>query len=291
MSNYTLAPVMALINPSTGEIAGFRAPNGKEYAFPGNSLIPSSGTIATESQSVGLNITIAGAGTTLTNPIIQTVNSVNGFTQESIQNKNAGTSASSDFIAYPDNNSNDITGFADIGMTSSAFSDAAYTVTGQNEAYIFASAPSGASKSGSLVIATDSTGTNNNVEFFVGGFNKAKSAYSSRFLGANGLLQIEEGLGITAKTIVNNGATTTYTIAAKKNYVYMTTSAASMAFTLPAASANIDGLVIDVVLSAGVATVTWASTGATFVGAPAAMSANVPVRMIYNHATLIWYPF
>jgi len=237
-----------------------------------------------------LSIDIAGTRTTLTNPALQAVNSVNNFTQEAIQNKSAGTSASADFIAYPDNNTNDLTGFADMGMTSSGFTDAAYTVTGQNEAYIFGSAPSGASKSGSLVIATDSTGTNNNIDFFVGGFNKAKTAFSARVLGSNGMFQVNEGLSYLAKSVVANGATTTITIAAKKSYVYITSTAVSLAFTLPAGAAAIDGLVLTMVVDTTIATLTWASAGTTFVGAPAASTANIPIRMIYDHASLKWYP-
>lgn len=238
-----------------------------------------------------LQIIVGGAPATLTNPLLQSTNSVNDYTQISSQNKSAGVNASADHICYPDNvTSSDLTGFADVGITSSGFAQAAYTVTGQNEAYLFGSAPSGASKSGSLVIATDSTGTNNNIEFYVGGFNKLKTAYSARILGSNGLFQVSEGLSWLSKVISANGATVTYTLAAKKNYAYITTSAASLAFTLPAGAAAIDGLLVTIVTDTSVATLTWASTGATFVGAPAASVANTPIRMIYDHASLKWYP-
>lgn len=238
-----------------------------------------------------LSIIVAGTPATLTNPLLQTTNSVNDYTQISSQNKSAGANASADHIAYPDNvTSSDLTGFVDIGITSSAFAQAAYTVTGANEAYLFGSAPSGASKSGSLVIATDSTGTNNNIDFYVGGFSKAKTAYSARFLGSNGLFQVKEGLSWMGKVISANGATVTYTLAAKLNYAYITTSAASLAFTLPAGAAAIDGLLVTIVTDTSVATLTWASTGTTFIGAPAASVANTPMRMIYDHASLKWYP-
>lgn len=109
---------------------------------------------------------------TLTDPTLQATNSVTGYTQISIQNKNTGTGASADLIAYPDNvSSSDLTGFSDIGVTSSTFSDAAYAVTGPNEGYFFVSAPTGAGASGNMVLATDSTGSLNNIIFFTGGFN------------------------------------------------------------------------------------------------------------------------
>lgn len=252
---------------------------------------PSVAGVTDTSNLPNLTLVMNGAiGTTLTNPMIQATNSVNNFTQIALQNKSAGTSASSDHIAYPDNNTNDLTGFADMGMTSSGFTDAAYTVTAANEAYLFGSAPSGVSKSGSLVFATDSTGTNNNLDFYVGGFNKAKTAFSLRILGSNGMLQMAEGTAQLAKSIVANGATTTYTVPAKKSYIYMTTTAASLAFTLPAGAAALDGLCLTIVTDTTVPTITWASTGTTFVGAPTATVANTPIRMIYDHASLKWYP-
>jgi hypothetical protein len=291
MSKYRLQQVAGLHDPATGALVGFMGADGKEYLIanaPGNSA----GVAGATTGMTGLAIVAAGsaAGTTLTNPLVQATNTVNGFTQAAIQNLSAGASASSDVIAYPNNNVNDLTGFADMGMTGSLFADAAYTVTGFNEAYLFASAPSGATKSGSLVIATDSTGTNNNIEFYVGGFTKVKGAYSARFLGSSGLFQVAEGLANLSKSIVANGATVTYTVAAKKNYAYLTTTAVALAFTLPAAAAAIDGLLVTVVTDIGVATVTWISAGATFVGAPVASVANTPIRMIYDHATLKWYP-
>lgn len=117
-------------------------------------------------------LTLAGTPATLTNPTFQATNSVNNYTQISIQNKSAGVNASADLIAYPDNvTSSDLTGFCDVGITSSAFSQAAYAITGPNEAYLFGSAPSGASKTGNLIIATDSTGSDNAIKFATNGFN------------------------------------------------------------------------------------------------------------------------
>ena len=98
-------------------------------------------------------------------------------------------------------------------------------------------------------------------------------------------------VSFTGKTIAANGATTSYTVASNTAYVYLTTTAVSMAMTLPAGAAAIDGLILIVCPSAVIATVTWASSGTTFVGAPSAFAANTPVRMIYNHSDLKWYPW
>ena len=100
------------------------------------------------------------------------------------QNKTAGASASADVISYPDNNANDLTGFVDIGVCSSLFSDAAYTITGPNDAYLFGSAVSGAGKSGNLVICTDATGSKNAIVFGTGGFLAANEKMRLKAGGA-----------------------------------------------------------------------------------------------------------
>lgn len=98
---------------------------------------------------------------------------------------------------------------------------------------------------------------------------------------------------VQAKAFTANGATTTFTYPANTQYQYITTSAASLATTLPATSAALDGMVITLVAGSSVATATWVAGtgGATIVGAPAALVANTPVRMIYHHATTSWYPY
>ena len=128
---------------------------------------------------------------------------------------------------------------------------------------------SGILTTGSLVVTNTTTTTGN--------------------VSASGSVTAVEYL-MTGKVIAANGATTSYTVPDNTGYVYLTTTAASLAVTLPAGSASIDGLEITIVPSATVATVTWVSTGASFVGAPAAFAANTRVSMIYNHATTAWYP-
>lgn len=107
----------------------------------------------------------------ITNPtLIATVNT-NSYGQVAMQNFNGGANASADFIAYPNNTAvDDNTGFIDMGITGNGYNQAAYAVTTPNDGYIFASARAGDSLGGSLVLATDSTGTNNDIKFFVGGF-------------------------------------------------------------------------------------------------------------------------
>ena len=111
----------------------------------------------------------------ITNPIIAGTGSVNGYIENYVYNASSGTSASADMVVYA-NNSTDAAGWADFGYTSSTYSDAAFSVTGPNEAYIFSSALS-ASFTGNLVYATSSTGSANAHQWYVGGFNQAKGSY------------------------------------------------------------------------------------------------------------------
>lgn len=94
------------------------------------------------------------------------------------------------------------------------------------------------------------------------------------------------------KVVVNNNAVGTYTVPANTSYVGFTgTNATTIAFTFPAAAAGIDGLEIEIYTQAAVSvSSTWASTGATFVGAPATLTAGSLTKFIYNHATTQWLP-
>lgn len=291
MSKYKTVTVQALTDPVTNALAGFVGTDGLEYLLPVSPIVAGGVQGATGGiTSLYIRSAGAGVGTVLTNPLTQCVGQVNNYTQNGIQNLQAGVNASADHIAYPDNISNDGTGFVDIGITSSAYAQAAYSVTGANEPYVFGSSPSGApSMSGDMVFATDSNGTSNGMRFYTAGFTKAIGAWAMKLTGT-GLLQVAQGLSLMCKTLFNNGATTTYTVASGQSYVYLTTSATTLAVTLPAAAAAIDGQMITFATSATVASVTFASAGATFANVVTSLTLNVPVRMIYDHATLKWYP-
>lgn len=121
---------------------------------------------------IGSGAALAGA----TNPILAMSGSSTGYVQGYIFNSNNGASSSADLVAYPSNGT-DAHGWVDMGITSLAYADSTYTVTGPNEAYLFGSAPSGAGVTGNLVYATDSTGSTNYHQFYVGGFTQAKTAW------------------------------------------------------------------------------------------------------------------
>jgi hypothetical protein len=123
--------------------------------------------------------------------------------------------------------------------------------------------------------------------------NIGQDTSQAQWLRINGDLQVKHRLQILGKALTDNGATTTFTYPANTSYQYITTSATSLAITLPATSAALDGLVITLVAGSSVATATWVAGtgGATIVGAPSSLVANVPVRMIYHDATTQWLPY
>jgi len=102
---------------------------------------------------------------TLTNPTLIVKKTANAYVQVAAQNGSAGTNASTDFIAYT-NNGDDNSGWIDMGITSSAFNDPSFTITGPGDGYIFVSgSSSGSTDQGNLVLATDNTGTQNKIIF------------------------------------------------------------------------------------------------------------------------------
>jgi hypothetical protein len=158
-------------------------------------------------------VALIGAGTALsgaTNPLVAMTGNTNQYVQSYVVNNNAGTSASADVVAYTDN-STDSHGWVDMGFTSSVYADSTYTVTGANEAYLFGSAPSGAGKTGNLVYATDSTGSANAHQFYVGGFTQAKSAWKAQ-IDATGVkatqVNATNGFIVNSRTVAAN-----YTVA------------------------------------------------------------------------------
>src|SRR5688572_24255907 len=61
---------------------------------------------------------------------------LNSYSQINSTNKHAGTSASSDFVCTADNGT-DSTNYVDMGINSSAYTDAAYTIGGALSAYLY----------------------------------------------------------------------------------------------------------------------------------------------------------
>lgn len=96
---------------------------------------------------------VFGSGLTFTpaNSNIQTAGSVNSFFQLAVQNKNAGTLATSDIAAFADNG-DDTSGFIDMGITSSGYNDPTYSLSGPGDGFLYVTGKS--STVGNLVIST-----------------------------------------------------------------------------------------------------------------------------------------
>jgi hypothetical protein len=106
---------------------------------------------------------------TLTNPTIVAQVNANDFAQIAFRNTSNGVSASTDIIMYT-NDGTDSSGWIDMGITSTNFADPNFTITGKGDGYIFMSGSGqDGNDRGNLVLATDSTGTQNKIIFAAGG--------------------------------------------------------------------------------------------------------------------------
>lgn len=137
----------------------------------------------------------AGTGSVIggaTNPLIESAGAANGYVQNYIVNNTNGVSSSADIACYPSNGA-DAAGWIDMGITSPSYADTSFTVTGGNEGYLFMSAPSGASATGNLVLATDSTGTANDIQFYTNGFAQGKTTPALMIKGISKNIGVKVG--------------------------------------------------------------------------------------------------
>ena len=155
---------------------------------------------ATANAVIGANVALGGA----TNPILAVTGNANNYLQSQIVNYGNLAYSSADFVAYPVNGT-DTAGWVDVGITGPVFNQAAYSVTGANEGYVFMSAPTTSGTSGNLVFATDSTGVINAMQFYVGGFAQAKSN-AAMTLSNNAVLTVKNN--VAAQTITASGNAT-----------------------------------------------------------------------------------
>jgi hypothetical protein len=135
----------------------------------------------------------------ITNPTGVFTGNVNAFIQMALHNNNNGGSASSDYIAYSDTGDN-LSGYIDMGITSTNFDDPAFGITKQGDGYIFVSAPKFAGNSnptgGNLVIAT-SDGAYGDIVFAAGGFFDGTE--QGRFV-------LDDGFLVKGNVVAENGA-------------------------------------------------------------------------------------
>ena len=147
---------------------------------------------------------------TLVNPVtVFTIDADDDYAQVAFKNEGNGVNSSTDFIAYA-NNGSDESGYIDMGITSSAFNDPDFTITGVNDGYIFMEAPIGTTGRGDLVLATSNNGTRNAIVFAAGGLASDDTQMviipdqsvhieidTESSTSTNGALTVAGGIGLT----------------------------------------------------------------------------------------------
>jgi uncharacterized protein YjiK len=109
---------------------------------------------------------VVGGGTPLANSIAHFGANVNSFAQVNVQNRNAGASASSDFVATADDG-NDSRYYIDFGINSSGYNNPSYSITSARDGYLYTS-------DGALAVGTgSSTNANAALKFHTGGTQAA----------------------------------------------------------------------------------------------------------------------
>jgi hypothetical protein len=111
----------------------------------------------------------------LTNP--GAVFKLNGEPYAQLAIQNSSSNSSTDFIAYADNGV-DSSGWIDMGITGSTFSQSTYGITGPHDGYIFFEAPFGTTGDGNLVLATGANGADNKIIFAAGGYDSGNEQMS-----------------------------------------------------------------------------------------------------------------
>jgi hypothetical protein len=91
-----------------------------------------------------------GTSFTAANTVAVFYSNINNYSDIRAQNTNPGISASTDYVATADNGT-DTTNFIDMGISSSTFSDAAFTISGPNDGYLYVQ---GSATGGDLAIGT-----------------------------------------------------------------------------------------------------------------------------------------
>ena len=133
--------------------------------------VSTTGTLSVEGLTyVGNAAATFESSAALTNPIAVFNIDANDYAQVAIHNSGTNANSSSDLIIYTDDG-DDVGGWIDVGITSSNFADAGFTITGAHDGYVFVEAPINASGQGNLVLATGGNGTQNKIVFAAGGLS------------------------------------------------------------------------------------------------------------------------
>ena len=184
---------------------------------------------------------------TLPNTVAQFSCNVNSYGQIHVQNTSAGAAASTDFILTKDTG-NDTTGFLDLGINNSGFSQAGiFDVVGAGSGYLYVN-------SGDLALGTDGAYT---VRIFAGGALTANEQVRINTTGM-GIKTTSPGSALDVKgTLRLSGATSGYVGLSPASVAGSTT------YTLPAA----DGTAGQVLQTSGGAILSWTTPAGGVSGA------------------------
>jgi hypothetical protein len=185
--------------------------------------ITSSGTIAIDSSVVTLNGVQTLTNKTLTTPVVNTSLKLNGpgitsytpfadtmasFVADDndyklvyIQNKNNGSDASADYVAY--NDASDVDSyFIDMGIGSSNYTSAVYPIFPANAGYVYTGGGSSGQAS-ALLLGTSNTASD--IVMFTGGVDTVNEAI--RVYGADQTVEVQKGVTLNDTLDVTGAAT------------------------------------------------------------------------------------
>ena len=158
----------ACLAPGGPSVTGTGVTNGMAYwtssgtigatTTPTVDAIIATSTTATSTFAGAVKI---GSGNLLPTSPFQVGGSIDSYLQANIQNMSAGTSASSDWIAT-NNLGTDDAYYVDLGINSSTYNNPSYTISGANDAYLYA-------QSNALAIGTATTSPLGVIKFHTGG--------------------------------------------------------------------------------------------------------------------------
>jgi hypothetical protein len=208
--------------------------------------------LVTGGVGVGQNLNVAGQLTvaqnfgynTLTNTIAYFGANTSSFAQINAQNIGGGTSSSVDFVATS-NNGNDTTNFIDFGINNSSFTDAAFTIAGANDGYLY-------TQGGNLAIGA--AAASRDIIYFQGGTLSANEV--GRWANASGLvikrttdatsvdtgaLQVDGGVGINKQLWVGGTANLQVTTATNVNITAAGASLTAVGATFTGQITNSNG--------------------------------------------------
>ena len=198
-----------------------------QLQFNNNGALGASANLAWDGSTlrVGSNALLGGT----TNPVLGITGAANGYIQSYIFNATNGASSSADFCAYASNGT-DAHGWVDMGITGPSYADTVYTVTGPNEAYLFGSALN-SSYTGNLVYATDSTGSANYHQWYVGGFTQTKASWKMQLTSTQ--LQLATSLNFASTGQRITGDFSNATLANRLMFQTSTTNGSTSIFAIP----------------------------------------------------------